>query len=149
MKLRLTQPGFETYTGQMGVLFFEDGASTADAKPNDARRMAATMLCEYEDGTSPSDTQAILDNMDTPAPVFAVGDAEHDRVANATETVRQMDADKPLTSGYTQEQLGAIADKDGIGGLRKIAEPMGIKGNSITGLIDAILKSQAALPQVM
>lgn len=61
MKIKLTQPGWEGYTGQMGVLFFENGTSTADVAPKDAVRMAATMLCEYEDGTSCSPSQRLLD----------------------------------------------------------------------------------------
>lgn len=163
MKLRLTQAGFATYSGQMGVLWFEDGVSTTDVRPQDARRMAATMLCEWEDGSSPSMSQAILDNANTPAPIFAAD--HHDKEAAVTaaaelkaiaaEAVRDeayadaTRADRPMSAGITRDQLAAIADKDGITGLRKIADPLGIKGNSINGLIEALLTSRAATPQAM
>ena len=49
-----------------------------------------------------------------------------------------------MAPAYTEEQLAAIADKQGIAGLREIAEPLGVKGNSIAGLISSILKAAGA-----
>ena len=43
---------------------------------------------------------------------------------------------------YSQEELEQIADKDGINGLRKIANPLGVKDNSIAGLIKEIVQGQ-------
>lgn len=45
---------------------------------------------------------------------------------------------------YSDEQLGIIADREGINGLRKIAEALGVKGRSIRELIENILKAQEA-----
>lgn len=145
MKLKLTQPGFETYNGQMGVMFFEDGMSTNDVRSVDAIRMAAVMLCEWEDGRSPSITQSILDNANTPAPSFTNNGDGTDNDKEAVDTAdRQAVAaninDVLKTAEWSHEQLAVIADRDGIKGLRAIAEPMDIKGNSIKELITAILK---------
>lgn len=141
MKLRLMQPGFETYTGQMGVVFFENGLSTADVRPIDAIRMAAVMTCEWDNGASPSVAQSILDNADTPAPTFVSGaDGQHDREAAATAAA----APAVAAVVYTAEELEAIADKRGIRGLREIGDKVGVKGNAIRDLIEAIVAAGAA-----
>ncbi len=141
MKLRLTQPGFETYTGQMGVVFFEDGLSTTDVRPLDAVRMAAQFLCEWEDGTTASVAQSLLDHANTPAPVFLVGEKQHDQ--DALNAGTQVEPGTTATSAFTEEELSKIADEQGIKGLREIAEPLGIKGNSIKELIAALAKASA------
>lgn len=135
MKLRLTQPGFETYTAQMGVTFFENGLSTTDVSVMDATRMAAVMGCEWENGAPANVGQIYLDNMHTEAPIFAAAGVP-DALVVADVTV--------VSSGHTETSLGAIADAEGIAGLRTIADALGIKGNSIGGLITAVLKAQAA-----
>lgn len=138
MKLRLTAPGFEKYTGQMGVLFFEDGLSTGDVLHRDAVRLANVIGAEWEDGTQANTGQLYLDNMETSAPVEVsrmVVDAPVEEAAPVE--------DAPAANLYTEADLAAIADKSGIAGLRDIAEPLGIKGNSIGGLIAAILKAAA------
>lgn len=136
MKIRLTQPGFESYNGQMGVTFFENGLSVSDVLTRDALRMSAVMLCEWEDGTPASVAQSILDNANTPAPIFVAGaNGQHD-IASAPVKVSKTE---PPASRYSREYLGAIADKDGIRGLREIGDPLNIKSNSIKDLIDAIM----------
>lgn len=129
MKLRLTQPGFETYTAQMGVIFFENGLSTTDVLPMDAVRMSAVMGCEWEDGTPSNVSQIYLDNMKTPAPMTEV----RDEVAAPSCSIA-------ASVTYSEFELAAIADKSGVAGLRAIADTLGVKGNSIRGLIDGILR---------
>lgn len=145
MKLRLTAAGFESYTGQMGVIQFVDGVSTGDVLPVDAIRVAGIIGAEWEDGSPANVSQRYLDNMHTQAPT----DAEQRQadIADAPKTVDTDEAkDKAELLGvtYTEEQLAEIADKQGIAGLREIADPLGIKGNSIAGLVAAILKAAGA-----
>lgn len=160
MKLRLTQPGFSHYTGQMGVIQFEDGLSTMDVLPIDAIRMAAVMLCLWEDGSSPSIAQSILDNADTAAPMLdAVQPSPASESAPAPESTTdakpecQLDTQsgtqsdqqsEPPAATYTEDQLAAIADKEGIKGLRVIGDALGIKANSIKDMIAAILAHAGA-----
>ena len=136
MKLRLIGAGFESYTGQMGVINFENGVSVSEVSPLDAVRVAGIIGAEWEDGTPANVAQSYIDNMNTPAPVFvsepvneAVSKASVEAPVAATGTV------------YTEAELAKIADSEGIAGLRAIAEPLNIKSNSIRGLIDAIVKS--------
>lgn len=146
MKLRLTQDGFASYTGQMGVVQFVDGLSIADVKPSDAVRMAAVMQCEWEDGSPANVAQAILDNAHTPAPMAAPV-APQVPVAPAAPQAPVTVAETVAPAGptvYTRESLEAVADQKGIKGLREIAAPLGIKAHSIAELIDEIL---AATPR--
>ncbi|MFK3740961.1 hypothetical protein [Massilia sp. TN1-12] len=151
MKLRLTQPGYESFTGQMGTVFFEDGLSTADVKPIDAVRMAAQFLCEWEDGSAASVAQSILDHAfattnSIPSAInadqaLATQRAEAAQLAGHTH---QPDGTAAPAHRYTEDELSAIADERGIKGLRAIAEPLGVKGNSISDMIRAILGKQGA-----
>ncbi|WKZ86337.1 hypothetical protein N5B55_05125 [Ralstonia pickettii] len=146
MKVRLTQPGFETYTGQMGVIFFKEGLSTDDVLPIDAIRLSAVFGAEWEDGTPANIAQRLIDEADTPAQ-----DVNGAAEAAAAQSEGAAPAGEPLATGnaetaktYTEEELAAIADKDGIAGLRAIGDTLNVKGNSIRGLIDAILKAAGA-----
>lgn len=147
MKFRLTAPGFETYTGQMGVIFFENGLSVSDVLPVDAVRIAGVIGGEWEDGAPANVSQLYLDNAHTPAP----NDDEQRAAATVTnDTPRSNDFDAAaqvaaeVGVSYTEEELARIADERGIAGLREIAEPLGLKGNSISGLMQAILRAAGA-----
>lgn len=164
MKIKLTQPGFEGYTGQMGILQFVDGLSTTDVPFRDAARMSAVMVCEFEDGSSCNPAQRLLDTAGTEAPVGRAIEAPNEELtvkvaadtqggikvevgtvtAPADGTVVGEVAEEPVDENlYTMDDLSAIADAKGINGLREVAGPLGIKSNSITGLIDELLKAKA------
>lgn len=154
MKLRLLQSGFETYTGQMGTVFFDNGLSTADVKPIDAVRMAAQFLCEWEDGTTASVAQSILDHAHITTGMLPVEQNADQALAQGVATANGIDvvpagpAATPVTPAapakvHTEAELHAVADDKGIKGLREIAAPLGIKGNSIAELIAEILLKQA------
>lgn len=132
MKIKITEKGFENFTGQMGVVFFENGFSTADVSSHDAFRMSAVMGFEWEDGTPCNVAQRILDNMNAPAP-------------NVTETFVEEVKPEVVVQGelWTEDELGKIADEEGIAGLRAIADPLGIKDKSVAGLISGLLKAGA------
>jgi hypothetical protein len=138
MKLRLKEPGFETYSGQMGVMDFENGLSLKDVLTIDAVKLSCFMYVEWEDGTSPSITQSILDNANTPAPIIGDGRPTAEQPVEKEKTP----VIEATTAFYSEVDLGKVADKDGISGLRAIAENLGVKGKSIKELIDGILKAQ-------
>jgi hypothetical protein len=48
-----------------------------------------------------------------------------------------------MLPNYTQLELEALADKEGITGLREVAEAYGVKGTSIVGLISGILAASS------
>lgn len=140
MKLRLTQAGFETYTGQMGVVMFKDGLSETDVLPIDAVRISAAIGADWEDGSPANVGDMYLNAMDAPA--FVGGG-----VNELSVPVEQSQPAQPADTGprYTAEDLAKIADAEGIVGLRNLADPLGVKGTSIVGLIEAILKKQGTV----
>lgn len=153
MKIRLLEPGFESFTGPIGAMVFENGLSTTDVQDRDFLRLSAVMKCEREDGTKTSPIDKLLSIADVGAPMpEAAREAELEANAAALAAYAQPESDKPAAVApvmpaakiYTEEQLSAIADSEGIKGLRKIADSMGIKSNSIKELMGAILEGQKA-----
>lgn len=153
-RIRLTQEGYEHYTGQMGITFFEDGLSTEVVHFKDAHRMAAVLKCEFEDGSSCNAAQRLLDTAHQEAVVGRVTEDEVSVNPVVTGSVEapvvikleqeQKPRDEAFTHSYTRADLEEIADQKGIAGLREIATPLGLKSNSITGLIDELVKVSTA-----
>lgn len=149
MKLKLTQAGFETYTGQMGVVMFKDGVSESDVLPIDAIRISAAIGAEWEDGTAANVGEMYLNNMHSPA---FVGGNDINNLSmpvegseNGVKPAKAPEGTEVVASEtYTEDSLAAIADKEGIAGLRTIADTLSVKGTSIVGLISSIMKAQAA-----
>lgn len=141
MKLRLTAPGWQTYTGQMGVIFFENGLSVGDVLPVDAVRVAGVIGAEWEDGRPANVSQIYLDNMQTEAAVMQDNREPEAPVVETKSEVTQVTSPEVT---YTEAQLAEIADNGGITALREIATPLGIKSNSIAAMIAAILKAAGA-----
>jgi len=155
MKLRLTSGGFDRYTGQMGLHDFVNGLSVRDVLPVDAVRIANVIGAVWEDGTPANVGQMYLDNMKTAAPLgnattleSAAAPAAPTMPASEQAAPEAAPAPAPSPSKtYTAEELAAVADATGIEGLREIAAPLGLKSNSINGLIGAILKVAGPAPK--
>lgn len=162
MKLRLTGGSFANYTGQMGVVYFENGLSVHDVHPNDAIRIAGSIGAEWENGSPANVGDLYTQNMNTPAPsveqmggmeallaVVGVPNADvamenSTNVAHAQLGVKQEEAalaEAPAEK-YTAESLAQLADEKGIVGLREVAKSFGVTGNSIAVLIERILEKQ-------
>lgn len=78
--------------------------------------------------------------VDLPSPYLTHYDGTYDdaeALAIPVEQARQVANAK--TSKYSREDLEAIADTKGIAGLRAIADEFGVKGRSVSDLIEAIL----------
>lgn len=175
MKVKIVQPGWETYTGLMGLTEFVDGVSTGPVTGRERARLGAVVQVEDLDtGHQVGPATDFLLAQDTPAPVGtgviqvtreevikerktanAKRKAENEK-AQAAKTAKASKKQKPGVEvhavepeafdpaaaeikRYDRAELEAIADEKGIGGLRPIAGAKGIKGNSIEGLIRAIL----------
>jgi hypothetical protein len=136
MKLKMVEPGYEgTFTGQFGYIDFVDGVSVEDVSEFDARSLACMIRFEWLDTKQDPGVNAKYQvSLDIPAPV------EAPRIA--PEEIKPVEQDEKPVVGYTEAQLEAIADKDGIAGLRVIGEPIGAKATSVAKLIQAILQAQ-------
>lgn len=131
MKLKLLQAGYENMTGYLGMTMFENGLSVADVPLREARNLGMAIKVQYEDGTNPNPAQNLLESMNDEA-----GKVEAPLADSETKSPRGG------ALAYTQESLEAIADKDGIKGLRAVAEKFNVKGSSIAELIREILAAQ-------
>lgn len=131
MKLKLTQPGYESMTGLFGITFFENGVSVTDVPLREARQIAMSIKAEYEDGSDPNPAQNLLNSM-------------HNKAGEVTPPLGGSETQVPTRLIHTQESLGKVADEQGIKGLRVIASQFDVKGNSIVELMALILKAQAA-----
>lgn len=131
MKLKLVQPGYENMNGYLGMTLFEDGVSVSDVPLREARNLGMAIKVEYEDGTDPNPAQNLLESM-------------HNEAGTVAAPVAGSENESPAAGvTYTQESLEAIADKDGIKGVRAVAETFNVKGTSIAELIREILEAQA------
>lgn len=128
MKIKLVEPGWETFTGLFGVVQFEDGVSVEDVSKGEAQHLSALVRIETLEGKDPSVAQEIVDRNNELAalePVFVSTD--------------EGPAPTPART-YSLADLEEIADKGGIAALRAIGEPLGVKGRSIPEVISRIFE---------
>lgn len=140
MKIRIDEVGYDKYTGLLGLVEFVDGISVNEVSVGELNRMSA--IFRVVDASDDKEIGAISEYAKTSQIEFKVEGAE-EVVAKFVEP----NEDIPSTTVYTKEQLEALADKEGITGLREIADAMNIKGTSITGLINGILGSSNNAPK--
>lgn len=135
----LKEPGFEKFTGLFGTVMFSEGRSVEPVSNMEAARFGAITRCETEDGTNPSPAQTVLDRRGDKAKVEqdTTKVTEQELLAEASLVAT---AKSPL--GYTREELEKIADKQGIGGLRVIANEVGVKARSVPEMIDRLMEKQ-------
>lgn len=132
MKIKLIESGWISFTGMLGVVEFADGVSVQDVSHAEASRLASIVQVETLDGVNPSPAQQILDAW--------TGD-----MGNATTDTADKTPAVPAAVGksWTSAELEELADKSGIKGLREVAEPLGLRGNSIVELIAKVVAATA------
>lgn len=147
MKIRIEQPGFAGYTGQVGPVAFVDGV--AEVSFVEARRLGAAMR--------------IVD-AETGEPIGPAADMARNRTAAAPEVPDQPRQPEPehaqgerspgdeegaaepkLPKLYTFAELASVADTKGIAGLRELAQPLNVRGRGIAELITEIANAQKQL----
>lgn len=154
MKIKLVEKGFETYTGLLGEIEFEDGVSVYDLNSRDIAMIAGSIRAETVDGSSAvgvtqdmldrhSDEAEVIEPMQTQAEVDARAEAGEQEASETQVPEAPVEGGEGELAHYTEETLTKVADEGGIQGLREIAEGFGVKGNSIAKLIEDILAAQA------
>jgi len=141
-KLVVDEQAWETFTGLLGSLEFENGVSVLDEKdiPDHKIRSLSAIVKLKREG---DDKQ-----LGVTTEMLSYGSASaDDAIAQQTKVIEPVDieelAEIPADiKFYTAQELEEIADKEGINGLRKAAEGLHVKGRSIPELMDAILKAQ-------
>lgn len=149
MIIKIVEPGYENFTGEMGVMMFKDAVSVDHVSRADATLLAASIrVIDFETGKHIPDAGEDVNDrhihvapvtFPTLAEIRAAERAAQDGSAPAQPVKVVTEKPKKI---YSAEELAKIADTSGIGGLRELADPMGIKGTSIGKIINDILRAQ-------
>lgn len=156
MRIKIIEPGWDGYTGQLGTLHFEDGISTTSPSQRE-RDYFGVVIRIAEVNQDGSEGEVIsanadlirIDKLEMPVHVPILKTDEEREAENPTPVVPAPDPMQSIVAPaepakrYTRDELEAIADKEGIKGLRGIGAPLGAKNTSIIKLIDEILEAQA------
>ncbi|ATW57950.1 hypothetical protein CNR34_00017 [Pseudomonas phage nickie] len=157
MKIRIIDPGFAGFNGHLGTAFFVDGVCD-DVSASEAERMASIVAIEEVDtGLNPSVTQRMVDLVNKNADEMGINSNEvlvrsstapvvqptapHEVTAEQAPVVNEQP--KGLSYDYTKEDLAALADREGIAGIRAFASQYNINGRSLNGIIQELMDLKA------
>lgn len=144
--IRIIEPGYTKYTGEMGIVLFKDGVSIEKWPLHVRNRMAAAMrVVEVnEDGTelAAGPAEEMLRKRLSGAPVTEPlkVQSHNDKLRELVESATGEKQPAPIR---TQEELEAIAREKKRQGLLDIAKEWNVKATSIPTLIEGILEAQA------
>lgn len=154
-KIKLTSQGFDNVTGLIGNIEFEDGVSVENVSMREAERLGAlTSVVDAETGEELNigkgvDTRLRANSQKTRPSKSTEAPSEKDDKSGESiekeseeESEAQSDTDSSNPETFTEAQLGDIADKEGMAGLRVVAEKFKVTDKSVRGLIVKILKAQ-------
>lgn len=146
--LKIVEPGWETYTGYLGMVEFRDAVSVAPVPQIVADRITSLVrVVEVDEEGAELQAGAaarIVGGATLAAEVVpALETSTEEELAAERKAAAKRDVEPDHASYKTLEDLEAIAAKEGINGLREVAKPWGVRERSIPNLIDAILKAQA------
>lgn len=135
-KIRLLEPQFRSYTGILCGAMFEDGVSISKLPFLDQQRICASMRAETFEGKNVSVTGMYSELHDVSA-----DDAKKTEVS-APKINSLKREETVVTQSFSREELEALADAEGISGLRAVGNKMGVKAKGIEEMIEGILKAQ-------
>jgi len=144
-KLKIIAPEWANYTGSLGIVHFTDGLSDQFVPDHVRRRLSIGMMMVEIDAQGNEEPASPTHKMIATATIRAEVSEALDRQSDTVkahellENALNIDANTPT---HTKEQLEKIADKEGIKGLRDIADRWHVKSRSIPDLIKAILDAQ-------
>ncbi|HHT4259130.1 TPA: hypothetical protein ACTYZB_004797 [Klebsiella variicola] len=137
-KVRLLESTFKGYTGLMCGVHFENGVSVNELPFVDQQRICSSMRAETIDGRNVSASGVYSERYELNA--ADVKEQAAEPVTNMSRGVAE-----PGIQIYTREELEAVADNEGIAGLRAIGSSLGVKAKGIVEMIDGILKAQGGV----
>jgi hypothetical protein len=145
-KLRVIAPGFAGYNGPLGVYEFTDGVSNEEISPADRDRISASISCVEidEDGTETvagvAERLVSESKQRAPVPEKLRRATDEDKILEEASGIEK--AFGNIKKTLTADEIDAAIQKDGISGLRAIAEQWGLKSRSIPSLRQMILDKQ-------
>jgi hypothetical protein len=150
MKIKFIAPDLAKFSGMYGSIEFVDGVSVEHVTQADVDLYGAISTIEVlGDDFTPempySEAKHLVATM-TSLPTLAELQAQAASAVHAMMAPPGADLAPELVAPavlYTKEQLEAIADKEGIAGLREIGTPLNVRATSISKLIQEIMEAQA------
>lgn len=129
--VKIDQIGWDSYTGQLGMVPFENGISTRPLTDHEMTRLGASIK---------------LVKVGSDEQVGAATTMANSRHLSAeVETAIIPTEEKPevvVELKYTKDQLEEIASEGGIKAIREIAKEFDVKGVEISKMIDEIMQVQ-------
>jgi hypothetical protein len=146
-RIKIKQPGWEGFTGEIGITTFKDGVSVEHVNRRHIAVIGASLaIVEVDEDGNEGDNPTLQHTMIAETTVRADVLTELPRATDADMAAGTAKApDEAKVVFHTKEDLERIADKKGINGLREIAAPLGVKGRGINELVKEILKAELKL----
>jgi len=148
-KLKITEKGWEGYTGFFGQVEFKDGVSVSPVDPYHLNHLSGLVRCVLVDADGKELGQAgvaaaIAGGVTTVAAAVEKPLARATEAAVAAEQKKlAVQAEKPPHPLLTVADLEKIGAEGGIRAVRVVADKWGVRDRSIPGLIKEIMKAQA------
>lgn len=158
-KVKIVESAFDSFTGEMSGLKFVNGLSVRSLAQDEVAKIAGVLRVnlipvnsesdEETTGTEDTDTEGTetgTEGTEGTEGTSAETDTETDTETTETDTENTGEEAKSVAGNtvfkYTREELEALADAQGISGLREVANQYNIKGKTINDLMDKLLKIQ-------
>lgn len=146
--IKFASPKWAGYSGHFGRILFDNGISVDPVSRLDRDLLAAAeVFVEVDENgrerpAGVAHRLVVESKLRLPVEKPLKRQSEQDKAKEQLEVASRVD--QAPTDFYTREELEAVADKEGIKGLRIIAEPWGVKHRAIPVLIEMILGAQSA-----
>lgn len=147
-RLKIVNPRYANYNGYLGIAEFVGGVSVKAHPVSVRRRLAAAMqMVEIDDvgaesAASPADVLAER-GRSTPAPIIAEAKRQTEAGKQNENLEQTLKGNTPPDIVRNRADLEAVADKQGIVGLREIGAKWGVKHRNINDLMNLILRAQS------
>lgn len=127
-----------TLTGNLAQFAFKDGVSVENVSRADAERLGSSMRV-YDAETGEQISKIHRMTAGRSLGFIPKEQSEQPQSEPVVEKAIKESVQVAPELNYTREQLEAIADEGGLKGLRDFAEPYGVRGKSIVGIIDELM----------
>jgi predicted xylose isomerase-like sugar epimerase len=142
VRIRLLNDTLKTLNGAFGTYTFTNGVSELMLR-REAERLSMITTVEFIDAENLWERKS-RERGAMNAAVVAAKPSEDESVVEV-EQVQDAPAEavQEAKKRYAVEDLEAIADKDGIRGLRDVGDSFGVRATSIRQMIDLIMQAQS------
>jgi hypothetical protein len=130
-KVKIDVPGWDSYTGLLGMVPFENGISTRPVTDHEATKLGALLRVVRIDSDEQIGASTIM------------AGSRHISAEVAPSIIATKEEEKPVKElKYSKDRLDEIASEGGIKAIREIAKEFDVKGVEISKMIEEIMQVQ-------